>query len=59
MGSGIGSVPRKDLIDAVSDVMRAVVPAGLQIEATVVPLADIEKTWNLNTGRPRIVFVVN
>jgi len=39
--------------------MQAVVPGKLQIETTVVPLADVEKTWNENTGKSRVVFVVN
>ena len=59
MGSGIGSVPLKALKEAVSDVMQAVVPGKLQIETTVVPLADVEKTWNENTGKSRVVFVVH
>jgi len=58
MGSGIGSVPWKDLIDAASYVMQAVVPAGLQIQTAVVPLADVGKTWNEDTGRSRVVFAV-
>ena len=59
MGSGIGSVPLKGFNEAVSDVMQAVAPGKLQIETTVVPLADVEKTWNENTGKSRVVFVVN
>jgi NADPH:quinone reductase-like Zn-dependent oxidoreductase len=59
MGSGIGSVSWKDLMEAASDVMQAIVPAKLQIETTAVPLADVEKTWNENTGKSRVVFVVN
>jgi hypothetical protein len=57
MGSGLGSVPFRDLVGAVNDVMQAVVPAKLQIETTVVPLADVEKTWNGHVGRSRVVFV--
>jgi NADPH:quinone reductase-like Zn-dependent oxidoreductase len=59
MGSGIGSVPLKGLMEAASDVMQAIVPAKLQIETTTVALADVEKTWNENTGKSRVVFVVN
>ncbi|MBJ7599079.1 MAG: alcohol dehydrogenase [Candidatus Nephthysia bennettiae] len=58
MGSGLGSVPWKDVIDAMTDVLQAVVPGGLQIDTTAVPLADVEKTWNANSGRSRLVFVV-
>jgi NADPH:quinone reductase-like Zn-dependent oxidoreductase len=59
MGSGFGSVPWKDIIAAVGDVMQAVGPAELQIETTTVPLADVEKTWNKDAGRSRVVFVVD
>ncbi|WP_216847132.1 zinc-binding dehydrogenase [Granulicella sp. L60] len=58
MGSGLGSVPFRDLVGAVNDVMQAVVPAKLQIETRVVPLADVEKTWNADVGKARVVFVV-
>jgi NADPH:quinone reductase-like Zn-dependent oxidoreductase len=59
MGSGIGSVPRKGLISAVSGVLQAVVPGKLKIQTEVVPLANVEDAWNKNTGNSRLVFVVN
>jgi hypothetical protein len=39
-------------------VMRAIVPAKLQIDTTTVPLADVGKAWHENPGRSRVVFVV-
>jgi hypothetical protein len=58
MGSGIGSVPRKGLVGAISGVLEAVVPGKLKIQIEVVPLADVEDAWNKNTGNSRLVFVV-
>jgi NADPH:quinone reductase-like Zn-dependent oxidoreductase len=58
MGSGIGSIPFKGLVGAISDVLQAVVPGKLKIETKVVPLADVEDTWNQDSGTLRVVFVV-
>jgi NADPH:quinone reductase-like Zn-dependent oxidoreductase len=58
MGSGIGSIPRKGLVGAISGVLQAVVPGKLKIQTEVVPLANVEDAWNKNTGNSRMVFVV-
>jgi NADPH:quinone reductase-like Zn-dependent oxidoreductase len=58
MGSGIGSIPLAGLVGAISGVMRAVVPAKLQIQTEIVPLAKVEETWNKASGKSRVVFVV-
>ena len=58
MGSGIGSIPLKGLVGAISSVLRAVVPGKLKIETKVVPLAEVEDTWNKDSGPSRVVFVV-
>ncbi|HTA76882.1 MAG TPA: zinc-binding alcohol dehydrogenase family protein [bacterium] len=58
MGSGLASVPLKELIAATHEVMRAVVPGQLKIETATAPLADVEKTWNSNFGKSRLVYVV-
>jgi NADPH:quinone reductase-like Zn-dependent oxidoreductase len=58
MGSGLGSVPFPDLLAAIRDVMKIVVPGKLEIEMTVVPLAEVEKTWNGDFGKSRVVFGV-
>jgi hypothetical protein len=47
MGSGIGSIPLKGLVGAISGVLQA-----------VVPLTDVEDTWNKDSGTSRVVFVV-
>ena len=58
MGSGIGSIPLKGLVGAISGVLQAVAPGKLKIETKVVPLADVEDTWNKDSGASRVVFVV-
>jgi PDZ domain-containing secreted protein len=59
MGSGIGSIPLEGLIGAIGGVMQAVVPAKLQIKTETVPLANVEKAWNEDFGRSRVVFVLS
>jgi NADPH:quinone reductase-like Zn-dependent oxidoreductase len=58
MGSGIGSIPLKGLVGAINGVLQAVVPGKLKIETTVVPLAEVEDTWNRDSGNSRVVFDV-
>src|SRR4029077_17499219 len=58
MGSGIGSIPLKGLVGAIRGVLQAVVPGKLKIEIKAVPLADVEVTWNKESGTSRVVFVV-
>jgi len=58
MGSGIGSIPLKSLVSAISGVLQAVVRGKLKIETEAVPLANVEETWNKDSGNSRIVFVV-
>ena len=55
MGSGVKSVPFRNLLDAIRHVFDARVPAKLQIATQTVPLSAIEETWNA-PGKPRIVF---
>ncbi|HET6143985.1 MAG TPA: hypothetical protein VFE02_10780 [Candidatus Acidoferrales bacterium] len=58
MGSGIGSIPREGLIRAIRCVLQAVVPGKLKIETQVVPLFEVEETWNKDSGTSRVVFAV-
>ncbi len=51
MGSGIGSIALEGMLGAIGGVLQAVAPGKLKIETKVVSLADIEYTWNINTGR--------
>jgi NADPH:quinone reductase-like Zn-dependent oxidoreductase len=58
MGSGVGSVSRKALVESISNIFKAVEPAGLKIATRVVPLAEVESVWETAGGKPRVVFTV-
>ncbi len=58
MGSGIGSVSRKGLVESIARVFEAVEPARLQIATQVVPLSEVDAVWEKATGKPRLVFTV-
>ncbi len=58
MGSGMKSVHLPVLLQAIRRVFEAVQPAGLKIATTVVPLAEVEETWDKATGKPRVVFLI-
>lgn len=58
MGSGVGSVSRKGLVQSIRSVFEAVGPAGLKIATRVVPLSDVESEWTNATGKPRVVFTI-
>jgi NADPH:quinone reductase-like Zn-dependent oxidoreductase len=58
MGSGLKSVPFPDLLAAIRHVFAAAAPAHLQIATKVVPLAQVEQTWDTAGGKPRVVFVI-
>ena len=59
MGSGIGSIPLDRLVAVTGDLLRAAVPAGLQIETTPVPLSDVERSWPNDDSTRRTVFTVD
>ena len=59
MGSGIGSVSRKGLIQSIRKVFEAAGPANLKIATQVVPLSRVESTWEQATGKPRVVFTID
>jgi NADPH:quinone reductase-like Zn-dependent oxidoreductase len=58
MGSGIGSISLPAMAGAIRGVLQAAGPAKLQIRTETVPLADVEKTWNKDNSKSRIVFAV-
>ncbi|MDA8514192.1 MULTISPECIES: zinc-binding dehydrogenase [unclassified Citrobacter] len=59
MGSGHGSVPMPRLMDIASDVLRATIPAGLQIAYSPVPFSDFERAWGCDDSRCRTVFIMD
>jgi NADPH:quinone reductase-like Zn-dependent oxidoreductase len=58
MGSGIGSVSRKGLVESISKTFEAVGPAGLKVATRVVPLSEVEQVWEGAAGKPRVVFTI-
>jgi NADPH:quinone reductase-like Zn-dependent oxidoreductase len=58
MGSGVGSVSRKDLVQSIAHVFDAVVTANLEIATQAVPLAKLESVWPSAIGKPRMVFTI-
>jgi NADPH:quinone reductase-like Zn-dependent oxidoreductase len=58
MGSGIGSIPMGRLTHILSELMQAVIPAGLKVETESIPLADVQKAWNKVSDKRRIVITI-
>jgi NADPH:quinone reductase-like Zn-dependent oxidoreductase len=58
MGSGLKSVPLAILMRSIGHIFNAVQPANLIIPTTVVPLTDVEATWQNAPGQPRVVFSI-
>jgi NADPH:quinone reductase-like Zn-dependent oxidoreductase len=58
MGSGIGSVPFDRFVNAIGELLHAAGPAGFRIEATPVPLSDVERAWPADDSARRTVFTV-
>ena len=58
MGSGIKSVSLAAFLKAIKGVFEAVQPADLKIATKVVPLSEVEATWENAAGKPRVVFSI-
>jgi len=56
MGSGIGSVPKERLVNAIGLLLDAAVSAGLRIATKTVPLSDVEQAWDSDDKTRRTVF---
>lgn len=56
LGSGLGSCSYEELVAAVGEVLKAVIPAGLRIETEILPLASVEAGWTRDTGDRRLVL---
>jgi NADPH:quinone reductase-like Zn-dependent oxidoreductase len=57
MGSGISSVPLPRLLAAIGNVLESARPANFKIHIKPVPLSEVEKFWDADTGNDRVVFV--
>ncbi|MCL2776680.1 MAG: zinc-binding alcohol dehydrogenase family protein [Polyangiaceae bacterium] len=55
VGSGIGSVPARDIVEELPVMVNEIVRGALRVDAKVMPLADVEHAWTAHT-RERIVF---
>jgi NADPH:quinone reductase-like Zn-dependent oxidoreductase len=58
MGSGLGSVPKNRLVEAISGLLLATVPKGFRITTKSVPLADVATAWSQEEKGARTVFTV-
>lgn len=56
VGSGIGSVPSRDIVQELPAPTDAVTAGAIDVRARAVPLAQIAETWDAETS-DRIVFV--
>ncbi|GAA3638290.1 zinc-binding alcohol dehydrogenase family protein [Kineosporia mesophila] len=56
VGSGIGSVPARDIIAELPALAAAVTDGSLQVQARAVPLSGIAENWEATVGE-RVVFV--
>lgn len=57
LGSGLGSVSHETLVRVIGNLMHAVVPARLKVDAKPVPLTDVATAWT-GDGAARIVFTM-
>ena len=57
MGSGIGSVPQRQIIAAIRGVLEAAPSAGFKVSARALPLAEVATAWNAGDAQSRIVLV--
>ncbi|MGF6773640.1 NADPH:quinone reductase-like Zn-dependent oxidoreductase [Paraburkholderia sp. GAS199] len=57
LGSGIGSIPAAQILEAMQRVLAVAASAGFRIEAHAVPLAQIGEHWDTFSSRQRTVFV--
>ncbi|WP_176511502.1 quinone oxidoreductase family protein [Pseudomonas faucium] len=57
LGSGLGSVSNEGLVKVVGQLLKAIKPAGMKVEALAVPLSEVEAAWQRSSAE-RIVFVM-
>ncbi|WP_026782886.1 quinone oxidoreductase family protein [Pleomorphomonas koreensis] len=59
MGSGAGSVPEKDIVGCISQLMNAAPVIGFDLATTTMPLSQIEEAWSASDTQRRIVLAPN
>lgn len=55
LGSGLGSVSHEELVKIVGELMQVVKSAQLKIDATPVPLQDVEAAWGRTTAERMVL----
>ncbi len=58
MGSGIGAVRVPDIVQSATEALQIISSANLQIDLTELPLDQVEKAWNTDYGRSRVIFTI-
>ena len=53
----LGSISNEGLVKVVEQLLNAIKPAGMKVQAQAVPLCEVESAWQRSTAE-RIVFVV-
>ena len=56
MGSGFGSVPLQQVLDAIPTLFSMAAAGTFRVAAEPVPLAEVESAWNRRESGKRIVF---
>lgn len=57
LGSGFGSLSTETLLQSIGEMFASILSANLHIDYETAPLADVEASWNRNTG-DRLVFTL-
>jgi NADPH:quinone reductase-like Zn-dependent oxidoreductase len=57
IGCGMGSIPFEQMLATIARVFAAAVPHALAITLKILPLAEIESNWAIDTTATRTVFV--
>ena len=57
IGCGMGSIPFEQMLATVARVFAAAVPHALAITLKILPLAEIESNWAIDTTATRTVFI--
>ncbi|MNJ68411.1 hypothetical protein D3C77_646590 [compost metagenome] len=57
LGSGLGSVASEDLVKVVGQLLHAIGPQGLKVDAQAVLLSEVESAWHRESSE-RIVFTM-
>jgi NADPH:quinone reductase-like Zn-dependent oxidoreductase len=57
LGSGLGSLSARQIMQSLGRMFEAAIPAGLRIDVKPTPLSEVEKAWASTESGQRIVFI--